>query len=308
MCYIEYLSMSFNRRQNRIAGPGFHLNVRYDDQTMAESMSVRPTSDLLNLGRTRRENYDVKENELLVCLKNGAMYHDGYTHCFSFANGLKSDLVGSVKNGTEFVEEEILSKVQYVGVAATEYIPTKAYSEQGFVAQVGGVVTLINEGNDTLKPGDSVSLGLNLKINKRLTRDKGIPRDKIRFCLKKTMIGDDMIGTAAKLANIQENSSNVGDDSEVKRLMSNLALGEEALQQAIKDKNAEEINKALSQKQATLKKLVEAQATALGGGVASLKKFLEKYQELNKRVIGKCASYARPGDRVEVILQPRNPY
>lgn len=304
MCYIEYLSMSFNRRQNRIAGPGFHLNVRFDDQTMAESMSVRPTSDLLNLGRTRRENYDVKENELLVCLKNGAMYHDGYTHCFSFANGLKSKYDGSQANsGT--VEEDILSKVQYVGVAATEYIPTKAYSEQGFVAQVGGVVTLINEGNDTLKPGDSVSLGLNLKINKRLTRDKGIPRDKIRFCLVKTKVGDEMIGEAIVNVRLNETST---DNTAVEEAIKNLRDVEAALQQAVSDKDASEINKLLNSKTMALKEVVGAQEAALGGGVASLKQFLEKYQELNKRVIGKCASYARPGDRVEVILQPRNPY
>ena len=66
-----------------------------------------------------------------------------------------------------------------------QYKPSKAYSEQGFVAQVGGVTTLINEGESTIKPGDTVALGLNLKIGRKTARDKGIPRDKIRFCLVK---------------------------------------------------------------------------------------------------------------------------
>ncbi len=35
---------------------------------------------------------------------------------------------------------------------------------------------------------------------------------------------------------------------------------------------------------------------------------IAKLQELNQRVIGKAASFARTGDRLEVILQPRNPY
>jgi hypothetical protein len=291
--------MSFNRRQNRIAGPGFHLNVRYDDQTMAEAMSVRPTTSELQLGRTRRENFDVKESELLVCMKAGAMYHDGYTHCFSMANGLKSEMAGP-----EQIAQDILSKVQYVGVATTEYKPTKAYSEQGFVAQVGGVVTLINEGPDTLKPGDSVSLGLNLKINKRLTRDKGIPRDKIRFCLVKTDIGDDMLAKAVVNANVLSAEPSRGD---VSAQLADVRAAEAALQAAVRAKTG--INAALANKKEKLEALVDAQANALGGsGAADLKSFLNAYQELNKRVIGKVASYARQGDRVEVILQPRNPY
>jgi len=293
--------MSFNRRQNRIAGPGFHLNVRYDDQTMAEAMSVRPTTSELQLGRTRRENFDVKENELLVCMKAGAMYHDGYTHCFSMANGLKSEMVGPKE-----IAQDILSKVQYVGVAATEYKPTKAYSEQGFVAQVGGVVTLLNEGPDQLKPGDSVSLGLNLKINKRLTRDKGIPRDKIRFCLVKTKIGDEMIEQAVVNANLSENLVKAAGGTGVETQLKEVRDADTALQTALTKKDG--INTALANKKAALEKLVKAQAQALGGTGADLKQFLNAYQELNKRVIGKVASFARQGDRVEVILQPRNPY
>ena len=293
--------MSFNRRQNRIAGPGFHLNVRYDDQTMAEAMSVRPTTNELQLGRTRRENFDVKENELLVCMKAGAMYHDGYTHCFSMANGLKSEMVGAKE-----IAQDILSKVQYVGVAATEYKPTKAYSEQGFVAQVGGVVTLLNEGPDQLKPGDSVSLGLNLKINKRLTRDKGIPRDKIRFCLVKTKIGDEMIEQAVVNANLSENLVKAAVGTGVETQLKEVRDADTALQTALTKKDG--INTALANKKAALEKLVKAQALALGGTGADLKQFLNAYQELIKRVIGKVASFARQGDRVEVILQPRNPY
>ncbi len=293
--------MNFNRRQNRIAGPGFHLNVRYDDQTMAEAMSVRPTTSELQLGRTRRENFDVKENELLVCMKAGAMYHDGYTHCFSMANGLKSEMVGPKE-----IAQDILSKVQYVGVAATEYKPTKAYSEQGFVAQVGGVVTLLNEGPDQLKPGDSVSLGLNLKINKRLTRDKGIPRDKIRFCLVKTKIGDEMIEQAVVNANLSENLVKAAGGTGVETQLKEVRDADTALQTALTKKDG--INTALANKKAALEKLVKAQAQALGGTGADLKQFLNAYQELNKRVIGKVASFARQGDRVEVILQPRNPY
>lgn len=286
--------MNFNRRQNRIAGPGFHINVRYDDQNMAMAHSNNNMAhQSLRLGSTRVENYDVKEQELLVCKRKSGMYHDGYTHCFSSVNGFPES--GKFKGNTpEEIAEEVLKQVQFVGVATTEYQPSKAYSEQGFVAQVGGVVTLINEGEKIIKPGQSVALGLNLKIGRKTTRDKGIPRDKIRFCLVPVENKDDMIaealskmGGAASKASIKALQLAVDKaDKALKAKPGDTTLAA-ALEQAKKDLKAGSICKS---------------------GTAGLKEFLNLYQQLNERVIGKAASYARPGDRLEVVLQPRNPY
>ncbi len=299
--------MNFNRRQNRIAGPGFHINVRYDDQMMAKAHSTASQPHPhVNLGRNHKENFDVKEQELLVCKRGSSMYHDGYTHCISSANGF--DGTGSLPKGgsggppsatPEEVAEYILENVQFVGVATTEYKPSRAYSEQGFVAQVGGVTTLINEGESTIKPGDKVALGLNLKVGRKTSRDKGIPRDKIRFCLVKA--GNSRANIAKAL------------DATGQNLPSPPASVRDA-QKAVSDaeKNARKNKDAT--KQAALDQLVTDAKTALAGlsicrtGVDGVIDFLDKYQELNERVIGKAASYARPGDRLEVILQPRNPY
>lgn len=118
--------MSFNRRQNRIAGPGFHINVRYDDQTMAMAHSnASAPNPRLSLGRTQKENFDVKEQELLVCLASSGMYHDGYTHCFSFANGFPDEDVKNAGDDPDNVAEAVLSKVRFVGIATTEYKPSK---------------------------------------------------------------------------------------------------------------------------------------------------------------------------------------
>ena len=287
--------MSFNRRQNRIAGPGFHINVRYDDQTMAMAHSnASAPNPRLSLGRTQKENFDVKEQELLVCLASSGMYHDGYTHCFSFANGFPDEDVKNAGDDPDAVAEAVLSKVRFVGIATTEYKPSRAYSEQGFVAQVGGVTTLINEGETTIKPGDKVALGLNLKIGRKTTRDKGIPREKIRFCLVKAGNNDAIIKEALTCTRGNE-PAKPGDvkkaQAEVKKAQADL-----------KAKKAGAAN-ALAMAQAKLDgyKLCSS-------GIDGLKDFLAKYQQLNERVIGKAASYARPGDRLEVILQPRNPY
>lgn len=290
--------MNFNRRQNRIAGPGFHINVRYDDQTMAMAHSQASTPhDKVNLGRNHLENFDVKEQELLVCMKNSGMYHDGYTHCISSANGFPgSDKIPKGASAEE-VSEGILSMVKFVGVATTEYKPSKAYSEQGFVAQVGGVTTLINEGESTIKPGDTVALGLNLKIGRKTSRDKGIPRDKIRFCVVKAgnsrALAQQALGTLAGTA----------DAAAVKKAENDLEAAKRALR-ANKDKTkAAALKKDVADAEAATKALTLCKA-----GLDGMMEFLDKYQELNERVIGKAASYARPGDRLEVILQPRNPY
>lgn len=281
--------MNFNRRQNRIASPGFHINVRYDDQTMARAHSnSNQAHEKLAVGTTHVENFDVKEAEILVTMKDSGMYHDGYTHCFSFANGFpQSSKAGKNANASE-VEEWVLSKVKYVGIATTEYKPSKAYSEQGHVAQVGGVVTLINESETTIKPGDKLALGLNLKLGRRVTRDKGIPRDKIRFCVKKAGHADDLIAKALA-------DTKLDDDSKVKALEE--ASKKAALAKSKPDKESAKktLDKAKKDLEACLK-------------LEPMKQFLRKYQELNERVIGKAASYARPGDRLEVVLQPRNPY
>ena len=221
----------FNRRPKRIAGPGFHVNVRYDDQTMAQSRAtpvIAPSSSA--------ECYDVKEMELLVCKKSSVMYHDGYTHCFSSLNGYNNDAkTMNDADAPEKKEEDILKEVRFVGVAVTEYIPSKAYSEQGFVSQIGGVVTLLNESDMNIMPGQKVKLGVDFNWRRKRTRDKGIPREKLRFCIKPV-------------------TSNELD---------------------IEGKSANELK--------------------------------EQYK-LYSQVIGKALGLAKPGDRVEVLLQPRHFY
>jgi len=293
--------MQFNRRQNRIAGPGFHYNVRYDDQTMARAHSqVNECHPKLKLGTTHKENFDVKEQELLVCQAKSGMYHDGYTHCFSFVNGLP-DTKG-VPDAQ--LEEKILSSVRYVGVATTEYKPSRSYSEQGFVAQVGGVSTLINESQETIKPGDTLVLGVNLALNRRVTRDKGIPREKIRFCVKKAKVGDALIAQALAAAG----ATAIADPNKLKAAQKDVIDAKKALKVA---KSAKPLDaNAVSTAQSKLASAEQALGSLqiCSKGPAGLKKFLAKLQEMNSRVIGRSCSYARPGDRLEVVLQPRNPY
>jgi hypothetical protein len=286
MIYLLIINnMQFNRRQNRIAGPGFHLNVRYDDQTMATAMNGgNKVAPVLSAGLTTVENFDIKEQELLVCKAQSNMYHDGYTHVFSFCNGLENT---DGANNDE-IEENILSQVRYIGVATTEYKPSKAYSEQGSVCQVGGVSTLINESSDVIKPGDILQLGVNLKANRRTTREKGIPREKIRFTVKKAAVGDAML----KVAMAKSGKCNPPDPTKLTQL-----------------KAAAKAAKGPAAKTAAEQDVKDYLATCNGAAnFNDVKSIFSKYAELNSRIIGRSCSYARPGDRLEVILQPRNPH
>lgn len=241
--------MSYNRNLKRVAGPGFHVNVRYDDHLIAQCKNnITSNFKPLSHGRRLQEVYDIKEQELLVARNKqlGANYFDGYTHCFSAVNYYPLKDKGLNQNSTpDQIAEALLKQVRFIGIATTEYVPTAGFQEQGFVAQVGGVVTVLNESADTIYPGEKVALGLNLSQSRRIVRDKGIPTEKIRFTIVKAGSSDAMIAQAE---------------------------------------------------------------TNAGGPGATAKDIIKAYQDLQERVIGKSYSFARPGDRLEIGLQPRTSY
>ena len=80
--------MSFSRKAKRVAGPGFNINVRYDDNQVNKLKNNQNSAALISKGLRLKELWDVKEQELLVAMDStkGANYFDGYTHCFSCAN------------------------------------------------------------------------------------------------------------------------------------------------------------------------------------------------------------------------------
>ena len=302
MFSYNILIMSFNRRSNRVAGPGFYVNVRYDDIHVNYSKNMHGgdlVPPILNQGIREAELFDIKEQEILVCRRTdgsySAAYGDGYTHCFSAANGFR--LGSGMKGETDKkkIEDAILSKVQFVGIANTEYVPTKGYEQQGFVAQVGGVTTLLNESSEPIYPGDKVMLALDLNYGRKVTRDKGIPRQKLRFCLKRAMSDADMIRAAMDEVGCKGNKCQ-GEKDEVDKKRAEYEKNKTK-------KNSEELIKA---QDAYAKALIDNPATS--GDAPMMKKILDKYKELNERVIGKSYSYAKPGDRLEVGLQPRNAF
>ena len=290
--------MSFARNQKRVAGPGFHVNVRYDDHQVSKMKQMTNVAPQLSKGARLAELYDVKEQELLVAVKGNkyAAYFDGYTHCFSAINGFPNSGQFSSQNDSAKLKEYILNEVDFVGVATTEYIPKPGYQEQGFVAQVGGVVTLLNESGHSIHPGQKVMLDVVVDYRRQTTREKGIPREKVRFTVAPALTSDEIIEKA--IADVGGASAATPAEkqrlADIKAELKNLKKDPDANKDAIKRLYDE--GKEL------------AKVCGNDTGIDGMRDVIRRVNELNSRIIGKSFSYSRPGDRLEVGLQPRNPY
>lgn len=314
--------MSFNRNLKRVAGPGFHVNVRYDDVQVhsLQHSSDGNSSPYLTKGRRLKEIWDVKEQEILVAMDkdSSSAYFDGFTHCLSVCNGWQLDQPQSGKGPltVDDIKEQILSQVRFVGVATTDFSPTGSYLEQGFVAQVGGVTTLLNESSVNIYPGDKVMLDVTLDWNRNVTRDKGIPREKVRFTVRPAMTTDKVIEEAAKKVGTLATQVSPNFKDDIKEALDKVqsALGDStpAIGQGASNENKTKLGKIstiLKEAVETLEKTSSQVASASAvGQCTDNKAFLREVAKLNRRVIGKAFSFARPGDRLEVCLQPRSEF
>ena len=80
---------SFPRNFKRLAGPGFHVNVRFDDAHIRLCRTGSGGADIKNRGFNKThssELFDVKEGELLLAKKRSHT-RDGFSRCFSSLNG-----------------------------------------------------------------------------------------------------------------------------------------------------------------------------------------------------------------------------
>lgn len=166
----------------RLAGPRFDLNVRYDQQYMTRRKEFGQGKPKVRFGSAHTdyvgdyEVFDVKEGEILVTKKQPGRIKDGFARCFSSLNGWELD---EDENTTK---EALLSSVDFLGVAVTDYKVEKIQKfDQGFVACVSGVITVMNESATTLHPGTPLTFDIALEP----PCQKGIPIKKSRLVFKK---------------------------------------------------------------------------------------------------------------------------
>lgn len=299
------MSFNFNRRPKRVAGPGFFINCRFDDFSISKmrgKLGVTDPSSFVPPARSS-ECYDIKEQEILVTMKENNSYHDGHVHVLSCINGI--DVKTANKMNANAVKEDILNRVQFIGLALTEFkSDNKAYMEQGLVATVGGVETILNDGEDDINPGDLVELDLNFSAGRSsTTRNRGIPREKVRFCVKKA---DDDLTTIQKCME-QACGTDANSLADLKAAKEAEKVARVARDKVDKtDPSWAGLNATVQNaKNEVIKKRKSCSARTIGSA-SQMKDFLKLYRLHNERVIGKAMSFARKGDRFEILLSLRH--
>lgn len=177
----------------RLAAPRFDVNVRFDQQFMTRRKYFSEGKKKVKFGSAHTdytgefEVFDVKEGEILVTMKAPGRIRDGFARCFSSLNGWELQAAAGRDDETTTTYKDLMKKVQFLGVATTEHKASKIQKfDQGFVATVSGVVTVMNESGSTLHPGSP----LTFDVAKEPPHQRGIPIKKSRFIFKEWKVGD----------------------------------------------------------------------------------------------------------------------
>lgn len=190
----------------RLAGPKFSLNVRYDQAFMTKRRS-KSCKDI-GVGKNIKtdftseyEVFDVAEGEILVSKDQPGRLSDGYARCFSTVNGWQKDYAAEAgrdrsRDEAEYLRinrEGIIKDVQFIGIAVTPHKTEKIQKfDQGFVACVSGIQTVVNESGSTLHPG----MPLTIDVCQKYPLQHGIHNKKVRFCFRKAEQGEPIVAKA----------------------------------------------------------------------------------------------------------------
>ena len=200
------------RRIKPLARPtSYDLNVSFDIrhyQNVKYGNLVNPYFPAI----ATNEAFQIMEGELLMKFKpdEGASYRDHQMHVFSFANGLKTDgdaITRRLNANTSAPDvpihtrptrenplvafderRSILNKMEFAGVAVTGFKPEVDVFEQGFVATVGGLNTIFNNGKDTIHAGQILVVDIPQVAGRDQRKNRalqgGIPNDKLQFVVR----------------------------------------------------------------------------------------------------------------------------
>lgn len=179
----------------RLAGPSFSLNVRYDQAWMTKRREQARQE--LRIGECKcdfvseYEVFDVAEGEILVSKQAPGRISDGYARVFSTINGWQGLPLAVRQGSDEKKKEEIKKRCKFIGVAVTGHKAEKISKfDQGFVACISGIITVMNEGPDTLHPGAL----LTWEVSDKYPIQHGIHARKVRFRFKKAGPDDEIVG------------------------------------------------------------------------------------------------------------------
>lgn len=271
----------------------YDINVKYDLRRKMSTKRDRSGAEGLFAAPIHEEAYDVMEGETLVSIDKSQAYRDGDVHCFSFANGLGADIPSDMKEKIVAGGEQgdiarllarymILDKLQLVGVAVTNFDASRNSHQdmmQGFVANVGGLNTIVNTSDGEIRPGDYITVDLpkHWKFEddafSKHKKQEGIPLDKILF------------------------STSVYDPQSAGRDAANLISAAQAYNGSLLGSQVPSVlrtAKSLKDKSIDTSKKLELMA---------ISKLVLEVNFLKKRfILGKALSFARPGEPFDIVL------
>jgi len=179
----------------RLAGPSFSLNVRYDQAWMTKRREQARQD--LKIGECKcdfvseYEVFDVAEGEILVSKQAPGRISDGYARVFSTVNGWQGMPLKKRQGTDDDKKEWIKEKCKFIGVAVTGHKAEKISKfDQGFVACISGIITVMNEGPTTLHPGAL----LTWDVCNKYPIQHGIHARKVRFLFRKAEDGEEVVG------------------------------------------------------------------------------------------------------------------
>jgi len=161
---------AFNGKK-RVAGSAFVINCRTDRQFL------HTNSFHANVGK---ECFDVKVGEAIMAMGKN-VYNTNNAYGFTSMNGARTTV-----------------NPKFIGVAETPSTFSEKTQDHGFVARVGGIVTVFNGGDKDIYMGDPIRLQLTRNREETAARyqydpqgrdnqeeEKGIHPQKIRYVFAK---------------------------------------------------------------------------------------------------------------------------
>lgn len=159
-----------NKRMKRVLSNGFYLNVKFDQNSASDHKRGENLKQKYSKVQDW-ELFDIKEGENLYKRQNKKNKRSNHSHVLSSLNGALTEDVD---------EKNIYDSHLFEGVAQTEHNADQyLQTDQGLVSCVHSVITVMNDYNGTISPGQI--LYLTVPNNKKPHR--GIHKDKLRFCL-----------------------------------------------------------------------------------------------------------------------------
>lgn len=151
-----------SKRMKRLLGNAFYLNVKFDQHTAKQS----------DVGKRDSELLDIKEGEILYSTSRN---NKRSRKSFVLSHFIGVDGVDGVDNPND--------PNHFEGIAQTEHCyHSTPKIDQGLVSCVSGVITIMNNSDKIIDAGDLLYLQREPKKKKR---NRGIHKDKMRYCLTK---------------------------------------------------------------------------------------------------------------------------